>query len=49
MLDMTYGQQLLGGRIPPALRYGDRYIARQGEQTWELAEYKQFLTSFPNR
>ena len=42
ILDMTYGEQLIGGRIPAALRYGDRYIARAGEQTWELGEYKQF-------
>ncbi len=42
ILDMTYAQQLIGGRIPAALRYGDRYIARDGEQTWEVAEYKQF-------
>jgi hypothetical protein len=42
MLDMTYGQQLQAGRIPAALRYGDRYISRQGGQTWEVAEYKQF-------
>ncbi len=42
MLDMTYGQQIQAGRIPPAVRYGDRYIARDGHQTWEVAEYKQF-------
>ncbi len=42
ILDMTYGQQLINGRIPAALRYGDRYIARDGEQTWEIADYKQF-------
>ncbi len=42
ILDMTYGQQLVNGRIPPAQRYGDRYIARDGSQTWEVAEYRQF-------
>ena len=42
MLDMTYGQQIQAGRIPPAVRYGDRYIAREGQQIWEVSEYKQF-------
>ncbi len=42
MLDMTYGQKLVQERIPAALDYGDRYIARNGEQTWDVAEYKQF-------
>ncbi len=42
ILDMTYGQQLVNGRIPPAQHYGDRYVTRDGEQTWELAEYRQF-------
>jgi alpha-L-rhamnosidase len=42
ILDMTYGQILENDRIPPAARYGDRYIARDGEQTWEVAEYRQF-------
>ncbi len=42
ILDLTYGQQLINGRIPAALEYGDRYIARDGEQTWQVAEYKQF-------
>ena len=42
ILDLTYGQQLQAGRIPAAQRYGDRYIARDGEQTWEVAEYRQF-------
>lgn len=42
IVDMTYGQQLMNERIPGGWRYGDRYITRQGEQTWEVAEYKQF-------
>ncbi len=42
ILDVTYGQQLLGGRIPAALRYGDRVIAREGRQTWQVGEYRQF-------
>ena len=42
IIDMTYGQQLMDERIPMGLRYGDRYITGQGEQTWEVAEYKQF-------
>ncbi|MDQ3667917.1 MAG: glycoside hydrolase family 78 protein [Acidobacteriota bacterium] len=42
IVDMTYGQQLAGERIPPGLRYGDRYISRKGDQTWEVAQYKQF-------
>src|SRR5437867_2474401 len=42
VIDITYGQQLVGGRIPPGLPYGDRYIAREGEQIWEVFEYRQF-------
>ena len=44
MLDMACVQQLVDGRIRlgAGTRFGDRYIARQGRQTWELAEYKQF-------
>jgi alpha-L-rhamnosidase len=42
VIDMAYGQQLVGGRIPPGLPYGDRYIAREGNQTWEVFEYRQF-------
>lgn len=42
IIDMTYGQQLMDNRIPGGWRYGDRYITRSGEQTWEVAEYKQF-------
>ncbi len=42
ILDMTYGQQLLGGRIPAALRYGDRTITREGRQTWQVGDYRQF-------
>jgi hypothetical protein len=42
VVDMTYGQQLLGGRVPPGLPYGDRYIAREGRQVWETFGYRQF-------
>ncbi|MDQ3667916.1 MAG: glycoside hydrolase family 78 protein [Acidobacteriota bacterium] len=42
IVDMNYSQQLMGDRLSGGLRYGDRYITRQGEQTWEVAEYKQF-------
>ena len=42
IIDMTYGQALENGRIPPAARYGDRFIARDGAQMWEVAEYRQF-------
>ena len=42
MLDMTYGQHLVNERVPPGVAYGDRYQARAGDQTWEVAEYRQF-------
>lgn len=46
IIDVNYGQQLIGGRIPPInpgfARCGDRFIARDGEQVWEQYEYKQF-------
>ena len=42
IVDMTYGQQLIDDRIPPGAPYGDRYLAREGAQVWEPAEYKQF-------
>ncbi len=45
IIDMTHGQKLDGGRvraIDGEYRYGDRYIARDGEQVWEHGEYKQF-------
>lgn len=46
IIDVNYGQQLIGGRIPPTnlgfARCGDRYIAREGGQVWEQYEYKQF-------
>lgn len=42
ILDMTYGEQLQNGRMPFGYHRGDRYITRDGEQTWELSEYKQF-------
>ena len=31
---------------PGALSYADRYITRDGDQTWEAAEYKQFRYLF---
>ena len=46
ILDLTYGQQLINDRIPGALSYADRYITRDGDQTWEAAEYKQFRYLF---
>ena len=42
IVDMTYGQQMIDNRIPPGAPYGDRYLAREGPQVWEPAEYKQF-------
>lgn len=44
MLDMTYGQEIYRGRMPFPIGYpmADRYITKEGEQTWELPEYKQF-------
>lgn len=42
ILDMGYGEQIQEGRMPFAPQRGDRYIARQGEQVWELPEYQQF-------
>jgi hypothetical protein len=42
VVDMWYGQQLINGRIAPGVRYGDRYIARDGRQRWQVAEYRQF-------
>ena len=42
ILDMTYSQQIVHGRMPVGLPYGDRYTARDGEQTWEVGDYRQF-------
>jgi len=44
ILDMTYGQHQQGGRMPFPFGYpmADRYTTRDGMQTWELPEYKQF-------
>jgi len=45
MVDLTYGQELIGGRIVPISglgRFGDRCILRGGRQVWELFEYKNF-------
>lgn len=42
IIDVTYSQKLQAGRIDTGHRYGDRYISRDGDQTWEVAEYKQF-------
>ena len=46
ILDLTYGQQVINDRIPGALSYADRYITRDGDQSWEAAEYKQFRYLF---
>lgn len=45
VVEMTYGQQLIGGRILPVagyVRYGEQYVMRDGEQVWRTFEYKQF-------
>jgi len=45
IVDLTYGQELIGGRIAPISslgRFGDRCILRGGRQVWELFEYKNF-------
>lgn len=46
VVDMTHGQRMLGDRIcvehKERCHFGDRYITREGRQTWEQAEYKQF-------
>ena len=45
IVEMTYGPDTLGGRVlglSGALRLGDRYVTRQGQQTWQVFEYKQF-------
>ena len=45
IVEMTYGPKLVQDRVYPILqgaRYGDRYVTRAGEQTWQVFEYKQF-------
>ncbi|NLF02340.1 MAG: family 78 glycoside hydrolase catalytic domain, partial [Anaerolineales bacterium] len=45
IVEMTYGPDLIAGRLQPAggsVRYGDRYRMREGAQTWQPFEYKQF-------
>ena len=42
LIDITHGQFLQGGRVHNGMDYGDRYITREGTQTWELSEYRQF-------
>lgn len=45
VVEMTYGMDLVAGRVPPVAdgcRFGDRYVMRDGEQTWQLFEYKAF-------
>ena len=42
VIDITHGQQLQGGRVHNGMSYGDRYITREGRQTWELSDYRQF-------
>ena len=43
IIEMTYGIDLVEGRVHPVAdgcRFGDRYVMRDGEQTWQLFEYK---------
>ena len=42
LIDITHGQHLQGGRVHNGMAYGDRYITREGTQTWELSDYRQF-------
>jgi alpha-L-rhamnosidase len=45
IVEMTYGMDLVAGRVPPVAdgcRFGDRYVMRDGEQAWQLFEYKAF-------
>lgn len=45
VVEMTYGMDMVEGRVPPVAdgcRFGDRYVMREGEQTWQLFEYKAF-------
>ncbi len=45
IVDVAYGEQLVGGRIAPLIgstRAADRYILREGLQTIEAFEYKSF-------
>ena len=45
IVDIAYGEQLIGGRIAPVLtatRCADRYILRGGRQTIQAFEYKSF-------
>ncbi len=45
VIDLTYGQELIGGRIAPVSalgRFGDRCILRGGRQVWETFEYRNF-------
>ncbi len=41
VIEMTFGNTLRNGRVPAigsGFRYGSRYVARQGRQTWSLFE-----------
>ncbi len=43
ILDVGYSERLISGRLPPILqgvRYADRYVMRDGPQTWEVFEMK---------
>jgi hypothetical protein len=45
IIDLTYGQELIGGRIAPVSgvgRFGDRCVLRGGRQVWETFEYRNF-------
>jgi hypothetical protein len=45
IIDLTCGQELIGGRIAPVSgvgRFGDRCLLRGGRQVWEMFEYRNF-------
>lgn len=45
VVEMSYGPHLVNGKVLPIMqgvRYGDRYVMRDGRQTWQVHEYKQF-------
>jgi alpha-L-rhamnosidase len=45
IVDMAYGEQLVGGRVAPIMsstRCADRFILRDGRQTFQAFEWKSF-------
>lgn len=45
IVDVAYGERLLGGRVPPVLQsvaYADRYVLRQGRQRHEVYDWKGY-------